>query len=118
MNWNYRDDLPIYSQLVEQLKKAIVSGELKPGSRLASVRDLAIEAGVNPNTMQRSLAELEHEKLVYTQRTSGRFVTEDTYIIESVKVQMAEEHINAFLGTMTELGFDKKDIIRLLKEES
>lgn len=118
MKWNYRDDLPIYSQLVEQLKKAIVSGELKPGERLMSVRELAMEAGVNPNTMQRALAELEQDGLVYTQRTAGRYVTEDIDTIEKIRTEMASEHVRRFRDDMTELGFEVKDIIKLLKEES
>ena len=75
MDWTFRNDLPIYSQLVDRIKLAIVSGALPPGERLASVRDLATEAGVNPNTMQRALQELERQGLVFSQRTAGRFVT-------------------------------------------
>ena len=77
MRWNIRSDAPVYSQLVEHIKLAIVSGEFPLGSRLPSVRELAAEAGVNPNTMQRAFAELEREGLVLTQRTAGRTVTED-----------------------------------------
>ena len=77
MEWNFRSDLPIYSQLVERIKLGIVSGSFRPGERLPSVRDMAAEAGVNPNTMQRALQELERDGMVYAQRTAGRFVTED-----------------------------------------
>ena len=77
MKWQFSNDAPIYSQLIEQIKVGIVSGAFPPGERLPSVRDLATEAGVNPNTMQRALAELERDGLVYSQRTAGRFVTED-----------------------------------------
>ena len=76
MEWKFRSDLPIYSQLVEQIKLAIVSGVFAPGMRLSSVRDMAAEAGVNPNTLQRALQELERQGLVYSQRTTGRFVTD------------------------------------------
>ena len=115
MEWNFKADLPIYSQLVQQIKLAIVSGIYLPGERLASVRELATEAGVNPNTMQRALQELEREGMVYTQRTSGRFVTEDTKVIESAKKLLAEREIKSFLAQMTRLGYPKEEIVSLLE---
>ena len=115
MEWTFSADLPIYSQLVAQIKLAIVSGEYLPGERLASVRELAMDAGVNPNTMQRALQELEREGMVYTQRTSGRFVTEDTKVIESAKKHLAEERIKDFLEQMGRLGYPKEEILSLLK---
>ena len=75
MNWTFRSDLPIYTQLVDRFVQGIASGAMAPGARLSSVRDLATEAGVNPNTMQRALQELERQGLVYSQRTAGRYVT-------------------------------------------
>ena len=71
MNWQFSNDAPIYAQLIGQIRAGIVSGAFSPGERLPSVRDLAMEAGVNPNTMQRALTELERDGLVYSQRTSG-----------------------------------------------
>ena len=115
MEWNFKADLPIYSQLVQQIKLAIVSGIYLPGERLASVRELATEAGVNPNTMQRALQELEREGMVYSQRTSGRFVTEDTKVIESAKKLLAEGEIKSFLAQMTRLGYPKEEIVSLLE---
>ena len=115
MEWHIRADLPIYAQLIFQIKLAIVSGEYLPGERLASVRELAMDAGVNPNTMQRALQELEREGMVYTQRTSGRFVTEDTKVIESAKKLLAESEIRSFLEQMTRLGYPKEEIVSLLK---
>ena len=115
MEWRIRADLPIYAQLVFQIKLAIVSGEYLPGERLASVRELAMDAGVNPNTMQRALQELEREGMVYTQRTSGRFVTEDTKVIESAKKHLAEDRIKDFLEQMGRLGYPKEEILSLLK---
>ena len=82
MDWTFRGDQPIYAQLMQRIKQGIVSGDLPPGSRLPSVRELATEAGVNPNTMQRALQELEREGMVYSQRTAGRFVTEDEKAID------------------------------------
>ncbi|MCI7740899.1 MAG: GntR family transcriptional regulator [Clostridiales bacterium] len=115
MEWHIRADLPIYAQLIFQIKLAIVSGEYLPGERLASVRELAMDAGVNPNTMQRALQELEREGMVYTQRTSGRFVTEDTKVIESAKKHLAEDRIKDFLEQMGRLGYPKEEILSLLK---
>ena len=117
MEWVFRSELPIYSQLVEKIKLGIVSGELPPGTRLASVRDLATEAGVNPNTMQRALQELEREGLVFSQRTAGRFVTEDVSVIDTIKRGLARQQIESFRKAMGELGYDREGIIALLKEE-
>ena len=117
MEWKFRSDLPIYSQLVEQISLGIVSGEFPPGAKLPSVRDLAMEAGVNPNTMQRALQELEREGMVYSQRTAGRFVTEDVKQIERAKRAFAAEHIRVFLEGMGSLGYDRAEILALLQEE-
>ncbi|MBO5520775.1 MAG: GntR family transcriptional regulator [Eubacterium sp.] len=117
MEWNFRSDLPIYSQLVERIKLGIVSGSLRPGERLPSVRDMAAEAGVNPNTMQRALQELERDGMVYAQRTAGRFVTEDMRVIEHTKKQFAEEQIRSFLDAMGKLGYRREEILSLLAEE-
>ena len=117
MEWKFRGDLPIYSQLVEQIKLGIVSGGFLPGERLKSVRDMAAEAGVNPNTMQRALQELERDGMVYTQRTAGRFVTEDMRVIEHTKKQFAEEQIRSFLEAMGRLGYRREEILSLLQEE-
>ena len=118
MNWDFRNDLPIYSQLIEQIKLAIVSGVFPPGMRLSSVRDMAAEAGVNPNTLQRALQELERQGLVYSQRTSGRFVTEDTKVIDETKRALAQGQLAAFLDAMKKLGYERAEIIALLKEEA
>ncbi|MBO5640377.1 MAG: GntR family transcriptional regulator [Oscillospiraceae bacterium] len=117
MEWKFRSDLPIYSQLVEQIKLGIVSGSLLPGERLMSVRDMATEAGVNPNTMQRALQELERDGMVYSQRTSGRFVTENLQVIERAKKKLAEEQIRGFLEAMKKLGYQREEILTLLKEK-
>ncbi len=116
MNWNFRNDLPIYSQLIEQIKLGIVSGVYSPGERLQSVRDMATEAGVNPNTMQRALQELEREGMVYSQRTAGRFVTEDLMLINSAKKALAKSQIRDFIESMTKLGYHREEIASLLAE--
>lgn len=117
MLWQFSGDAPIYSQLIEQIKVGIVSGVFPPGERLPSVRDLATEAGVNPNTMQRALAELERDGLVYSQRTAGRFVTEDNTMINTAKRSLAERHVKTFLEAMLRLGFQRDEIIDLISKE-
>ena len=117
MQWQFSNEMPIYSQLVEQIKIGIVSGMFPPGERLPSVRDLATEAGVNPNTMQRAMTELERDRLVYSQRTAGRFVTEDHAVIQAAKRDLAQRHIHAFLAAMLRLGYRREEIISLLEQE-
>ena len=117
MEWSFRSDQPIYTQLIAGLKQDIVSGALPPGARLPSVRDLAMEAGVNPNTMQRALQELERSGMVYSQRTSGRFVTEDTAVIDRAKKSLADEKLREFLEAMNKLGYSREDILSLLTEK-
>ena len=118
MKWQFSNDAPTYAQLIEQIKVGIVSGAFPPGERLPSVRDLATEAGVNPNTMQRALAELERDGLVYSQRTTGRFVTEDKTMIETAKRSLAERHVKTFLAAMLRLGFQREEIMTLLRQET
>ena len=117
MKWQFNADAPIWSQLIAQIKVGIVTGAFPPGERLPSVRDLAAEAGVNPNTMQRALTELEPDGLVYSQRTAGRFVTEDQSMIASAKRSLAESHIQTFLRAMAHLGYDREEILTLLRQE-
>lgn len=115
MNWDFRDDLPIYSQLVQKIKYALVSGELSPGDRLQSVREMALDAKVNPNTMQRALSELEREGLLYTQRTSGRFVTEDIALLGSLKSALADEQIKSFFDSMERIGISESEALKLIE---
>ena len=117
MKWQFNADAPIWSQLIAQIKVGIVTGAFPPGERLPSVRDLAAEAGVNPNTMQRALTELERDGLVYSQRTAGRFVTEDQNMIASAKRSLAESHIQTVLRAMAHLGYDREEILTLLRQE-
>lgn len=122
MAWILDDCRPIYLQIEDLIKTKIISGIYQPGEKLPSVRDLAAEASVNPNTMQKALTELERSGLVYTQRTSGRFITEDTTKMTELKEQLAREQIQLFLKNMEQLGLTRDDICRLLekawKEES
>ncbi len=116
MQWKIDGSAPIYSQLVEQMKLEIVSGEWIPGQRIPAVRELAVAAGVNPNTMQRALQELERQGLMFSQRTSGRFVTENTEMIEDAKRTLAKRHIMAFIQQMQALGYTRQEIVALLEE--
>ena len=115
MTWSFTPDRPIYLQLQEQLKLQIVSGRYPPGDKLPAVRDLAIEAAVNPNTMQRALTELERDGLVYTQRTSGRFVTEDEEVIKKTKDELAMDLVDAFLEKMAAVGYSAKETAELIE---
>ncbi len=115
MEWNFRNDQPIYSQLTQRLTEAIVSGIYAPGEKLPSVRDLAVEAGVNPNTVQRALSELEREGLVFSQRTAGRFVTESENMIVNAKLRIADERVGTFLRSMKTLGCNKQEVISLIE---
>ena len=115
MDWSSRNDQPIYSQLIQRLTEAIVSGVYAPGEKLPSVRELALEAGVNPNTVQRSLTELEREGLVFSQRTAGRFVTENENMIVNAKLRIADERVSEFLRSMKTLGCGRQEIISLIE---
>ena len=116
MDWRFQADAPIYTQLIARIKRGIVTGAFPAGGRLPSVRDLATEAGVNPNTMQRALAELERDGLVYSQRTAGRFVPEDQVMIETAKRALAQSHIQCFLEQMASLGYDREEIVTLVRQ--
>ncbi len=116
MPWNLDSDRPIFIQIIEKIQMDIISGVYKPGDKLPSVRELAAEASVNPNTMQKALSELERTGLVYSQRTSGRFITEDTKMIDDIKSEMAREIISQFLENMQKLGFQKDEAVSLMKQ--
>lgn len=114
MAWDLNSDRPIYAQILETLQVRIVCGIYKPGEWLPSVRDLAAEASVNPNTMQRAFTELERSGLVMTQRNMGRVVTQDTQMIETAKHRMAVKQINDFFASMRQLGYTDSEIISLI----
>lgn len=117
MPWSFDNNRSIYAQIVEEIQSRIANGQYEPGSRLPAVRELAEEAGVNPNTMQKALAELERMELVFSRRTSGRFVTEDDEKIMEMRRKSAREAVDAFLQQMENMGIKKEEIIRLIKEE-
>ncbi len=115
-SWNLTSDRPVFIQIMEKLKLDIVTGVYKSGDKLPSVRDLASEASVNPNTMQRAFSELERDGLVFTMRTNGRFITEDQSMIDDLKEKMAVNTISDFLENMQRLGYSGKDTIKLISE--
>lgn len=115
MAWELDSDRPIFSQIVERIQLDIVSGIYKPGDKLPSVRDLAAEASVNPNTMQKAFTELERTGLVYSQRTAGRFITEDTEMISDLKNNLARGKVIELIGHMKKLGFSKKEMVSLFE---
>ena len=116
MAWDLSSERPIYIQLVERITRQIASGAYKPGDRFPSVRELALEAAVNPNTMQRAMAALEADGLLITSRTAGRMVTEDMALIESVKKGIAVSEYNSFYRSMKELGYSDDEIVRFVRE--
>ena len=117
MPWNLSSDRPIFLQIVERIEMDIISGVYQPGQRLPAVRELASCAAVNPNTMQRALSELERTGLVYSQRTSGRFITEDCHMIEQLKTS-AEEKIHEFFEAMKHLGISKEETLQLIQQHT
>lgn len=105
---------PIYIQLMEMLKFQIVAGDLQPGEKLKSVRDMAEEVDVNPNTMQRALSELEREGLLYSQRTSGRFVTDNKEMILKMREELASLEIKSLKETLIRLGYKEEEILKVI----
>ncbi len=118
MNFVFDNDRPIYIQLVEQLEIYIISGKIKSGGKLPSVRELALKTKVNPNTMQKALVELEDLKLIYTERTNGKYVTKDQKLLDKFKDKYAKDKTQKYIDDMKELGFEKSEIVEFLKEES
>lgn len=116
MPWKLDSSRPIYLQLMERIQHDIISGVYRPGDKIPSVRDLALEASVNPNTMQKALSELERSGLVYSQRTSGRFITEDEKMLKKMKMDLAAEHIQQFFEQMHHLGFNDEEALDLIRE--
>lgn len=114
MAWEFKDQRPIYIQLIEQIKLKIISGEYKPGQKFPTVRELAEEASVNPNTIQKALSELERAGFVYSQRTSGRFITEDVEMIKEIKLDIAKDQAKNFLKSMKSLGLSNEEIMEFL----
>ena len=116
MPWEISSEKSVYLQLIDIIKQKIMSGEYQPGQRMPSVRELAADAAVNPNTMQRALTELEREGLLYTQRTNGRFVSEDSRLIDELNTVGAEQKARDFYREMIQNGLAAEEIRRLLEK--
>lgn len=112
----FDNNMPIYIQIMNYVKKQIITGKLSPGDKIESVRDLALELQINPNTIQRTFQELEREGIVETRRGLGRFVTSKESTIMQIKKEMAGELLERFVQGMKELGFGKDDIIAIVKD--
>ena len=110
MEWNFKNGIPIYSQIMDEMTMRIASGAYAPGDKLPSVRDLAMEAGVNPNTMQKAMAELERIGLVYSERTSGRFVTKEEKILEELHESLAKKYFDELSEKLRKIGMSDADI--------
>ena len=116
MNWAFKNGIPIYTQIIDQFKGFILSGEFQPGQQIPPVRELAVDAGVNPNTMQRALAELEREGLLYSVRTTGRFVTDDAEIFAELRRTLAGTHIENLFRDLNKLGMTDDEIITAVQQ--
>ena len=116
MKFSFDNERPIYIQLVEKLRIAIVSGIYPPSSRLPSVRELALTAKVNPNTMQKALIELENEKLIYTERTNGKYVTSNKSLLEKTKKEFAKDIVKKYITDMKNIGITFEESIKYLQE--
>jgi DNA-binding transcriptional regulator YhcF (GntR family) len=110
MEWNFKDGVPIYTQIIDEMTMRIASGAYEPGDKLPSVRDLAVDAGVNPNTMQRALAELERKGLVYSERTSGRFVTKEETVLSDLHEELAKKYFEEFTEKLRKIAMDDEAI--------
>lgn len=118
MSFELNSDKPVYLQIMEQIERDILSGKYKPGDKFPSVRELAAHAMVNPNTMQKALAELERNGLVYSQRTSGRFITDNKELLETMKQEIAKKEVQDFITHMKTLGFTDQEIQTFVAAET
>ena len=118
MNLEFNGKMPIYLQIMDLIKMDIVTGKLKLKDKLPSVREMAMNLNVNPNTLQRSYQELERLGIVYTQRGTGTFVEENENMVDNLKNEMAKEVIDSFILRMKSLGFTTNEIIKSVSKET
>lgn len=116
MAWKFTTDRAVYLQIAERIEKAVLSGVYPPGEQLPSVRQLALEAAVNPNTVQHAFTELENQGIIYSRGTLGRFVTQDTETIEACRREMAQQLVQQFLKDLAQLGVSTEQAITMIKE--
>lgn len=118
MKWVFKDGIPIYSQIVDHMKLHIASGAYKMGDKIPSVRELAVEAGVNPNTMQRAFAELERDGLLHSERTKGRFITEEENVLGNMKKELGRNFIREMFENMKKLGMSNEEILQAVQNQA
>ena len=117
MGYNFIEDIPIYLQIIEHIKMQIINKKYLPKQKLPSVRELSLELNVNPNTVQKALLELEKLGLIFTERTNGKFVTENIKLIEDTKKETICKMINEFCESMKKLGIEDKQIFQIIIDE-
>jgi len=116
MSFDFDNNTPIYLQIIEDIKIKIISKKILPNQKLLSVREMSLEYGVNPNTIQKSLMDLEDMGLIYTERTNGKYVTGDEKLIQKIKQEIIKLKVQDFLSSMHELGLSQEEIIEILME--
>ncbi len=116
MAWKFTSDKPVYLQISERITKSVLSGDYKPGEQIPSVRQLALEAAVNPNTVQRAFTELENSGIVISRNTIGRFVTEDTEILGKCRNDLAKKLVKEFMQNMNQLSITTEQAIKIIEE--
>lgn len=117
MSVEFNQNVPIYKQIMDIIKRRIISSKIMPGDKLPSIREMSVELQVNPNTVQRTYQELEREGITYTQRGTGNFVKEDIEMVKKLKEQMAEDLIEGFIDGMRNLGFQGSEIIEIVEKK-
>ncbi len=116
MAWKFSSDRPVYLQISERIVRKVLSGEYSAGEQIPSVRQIALEAAVNPNTVQHAFSELENEGLIISKGTLGRFVTDDEQVVEVCRKRMAEQLVREFSKDMRELSISKEQAIKMIEE--
>lgn len=116
MAWSFTSDKPVYVQIAQRIITSVLSGEYKPGEQIPTVRQLALEAAVNPNTIQHAFAELENEGVIVSLGTTGRFVTENTHVIEQCRKQITEQIVKSFIESLEVMSVSKEQILGMVEE--
>nr|WP_295969633.1 GntR family transcriptional regulator [uncultured Bacillus sp.] len=116
MEEEFQSSKPIYMQIADKICQQIVRNDLHPGDKLPSVREMAMQTGVNPNTIQRTYRELERMEIVESKRGQGTFVVENPYVIRTLKQKRQTEIISSFVNSLQDLGFSKEEIIASLND--
>jgi len=114
--WSFSSDRPVYLQIADRIIKSVLSGDHLPGEQIPTVRQLAMEAAVNPNTVQHAFSELENEGIIISKGTVGRYVTEDTQVVDICRKKMAQQLVNDFVENIEQLSIDMEQAIVMIKE--